>query len=86
MSKNSLEDTFLKNLPSAAALSLPSTNYLPSAPAQKGCPIFPLRQKLNFKSHCVEKGYNRVSKIDSSPNLGRSHFRTMKVTNAVDEV
>ena len=31
--KKALEDTFLKNLPTAAALSLPKTDFLPSAPA-----------------------------------------------------
>ena len=41
--ENSLEDTFLKILPTAAALSLPCTNFLPSAPALKVCPISPLR-------------------------------------------
>ena len=32
-SNQSLEDIFLKNLPTAAALSLPRTDFLPSAPA-----------------------------------------------------
>ena len=44
ISKNSLEDTFFwKFLPTAAALSLPCTKFLPSAPAQNFCPISPLR-------------------------------------------
>ena len=44
--ENSLEDNFWKNLPTAAALSLPSTIFLPYAPAQKFCPIFPLKEKI----------------------------------------
>ena len=35
-----------KKLPTATALSLPSTIFLPSAPAQKCCPISPLRKKI----------------------------------------
>ena len=39
---------FWKNLPTAAALSLPSSIFLPKAPAQNCCPIAPLKRKMLF--------------------------------------
>lgn len=44
--KNFLRGHFRKNLPTAAALGLPKTNFLPAAPAQNCCPTFPLRHKI----------------------------------------
>ena len=41
-----VEDNFFKNLPTAAALNLPYTKFLPSAPAPNFCPISPLGKKI----------------------------------------
>ena len=49
-----------KKLPIAAALSLPSTIFLPSAPALKYCPISPLRKKIQKLHHIFLKFYIQI--------------------------
>ena len=65
---------FEKNLPTAAALSLPYTNFLPSAPAQKCCLISPLRQKMkNFlKSKMAKMSHPERSEAERRCRRHRS--------------
>ena len=76
--KNFLRGHFFKVLPTAAALSLPYTDFLPSAPTQKFCRISPLRKKFpNLLIIKSIKWSRNEGKVEFKIELGKKYCLIM---------